>query len=144
MTVFHNYHYSCKDNDWCGWLAAVTFQKLMLLYAFFWVIPQHLNFICRCFGTLFHLHRRVGTYLPMKMERTVCSETLAYKIQMPGNYPEESIQHSEHGKSLKSRTYVTFVSHPQKQIFQSYCSSWPRSVNDCCSAVTFRGVTCPI
>jgi hypothetical protein len=28
---------------------------------------------------------------------------LAYKIQMPGNYPEESIQHSEHGKSLKSR-----------------------------------------
>jgi len=27
----------------------------------------------------------------------------AYKIQMPGNYPEESTQHSEHGKSLKSR-----------------------------------------
>jgi len=22
---------------------------------------------------------------------------------MPGNYPEESIQHSEHGESLKSR-----------------------------------------
>jgi len=22
---------------------------------------------------------------------------------MPGNYPEESIQHSEHGKSLESR-----------------------------------------
>ena len=28
----------------------------------------------------------------MKMEQTECSETLAYKIQMPGNYPEESIQ----------------------------------------------------
>jgi hypothetical protein len=28
---------------------------------------------------------------------------LAYKIQTPGNYPEESIQHSKHGKSLKSR-----------------------------------------
>jgi hypothetical protein len=26
-----------------------------------------------------------------------------FKIQMPGNYPEESIQHSEHGESLKSR-----------------------------------------
>jgi len=25
------------------------------------------------------------------------------KIQMPGNYPEEGIQHSEHSKSLKSR-----------------------------------------
>jgi hypothetical protein len=28
----------------------------------------------------------------MKMEQTECSETSAYKIQMPGNYPEESIQ----------------------------------------------------
>jgi len=26
----------------------------------------------------------------------------AYKIQTPGNYPEESIQHSEHDESLKS------------------------------------------
>jgi len=26
------------------------------------------------------------------MEQTECSETLAYKIQMPGNYPEESVQ----------------------------------------------------
>jgi hypothetical protein len=24
--------------------------------------------------------------------------------QTPGNYPEESIQHSQHGESLKSRT----------------------------------------
>jgi len=29
----------------------------------------------------------------MKMEQTVCSEMSAYKIQTPGNYPEESIQH---------------------------------------------------
>jgi hypothetical protein len=40
----------------------------------------------------------------MKMEQTECSETLAYKIQTPGNYPGESIQQSEHGESLKSRT----------------------------------------
>jgi len=46
-----------------------------MLYAFFWVIPRRLNFICRRFGTLylFYLHRQVGvcrthTYLPMKME----------------------------------------------------------------------------
>jgi len=32
------------------------------------------------------------TYLPMKVEQTECSETLAYKIQKTGNYPEESIQ----------------------------------------------------
>jgi hypothetical protein len=29
----------------------------------------------------------------MKMEQTECSETSAHKIQMPGNYPEENIQH---------------------------------------------------
>ena len=39
----------------------------------------------------------------MKMEQTECSETSAYKIQPPGNYPEESIQHSEHSESFKSR-----------------------------------------
>jgi len=39
----------------------------------------------------------------MKMEQTECSETSAYKIQTPGNYPEESIQHTEQGESLKSR-----------------------------------------
>jgi len=27
-------------------------------YAFFWVIPRRLMFICRRFGTLFHLHRQ--------------------------------------------------------------------------------------
>jgi len=32
------------------------------------------------------------TYLPMKIEQTECSETSAYKIQMPGNYSEENIQ----------------------------------------------------
>jgi hypothetical protein len=29
----------------------------------------------------------------MKMEQMECSETSACKIQMPGNYPEENIQH---------------------------------------------------
>jgi hypothetical protein len=31
----------------------------------------------------------------MKMEQTECSETSAYKIQTPGNYPEENIQQIE-------------------------------------------------
>jgi hypothetical protein len=31
---------------------------------------------------------------------------VAYKIQMPGNYPEENIQSSEHGESFKSRSIV--------------------------------------
>jgi hypothetical protein len=37
----------------------------------------------------------------MKMEQTECSETSAYKIQTPGNYPEESIQ-----------ILLDFVEHP--------------------------------
>ena len=43
------------------------------------------------------------TYLPMKTEQAECSETSAYNIQTAGNYPEENIQHTEHGESLKSR-----------------------------------------
>jgi len=31
---------------------AVYESRQVWLYAFFWVIPQRLNFICRCFGTL--------------------------------------------------------------------------------------------
>jgi len=48
------------------------------------------------------------------MEQTECSETSAYKFQTPGNYPEESIQHSEHGECLKSRTI--HISHCDKTI----------------------------
>jgi hypothetical protein len=37
------------------------------------------------------------------MEQIECSEMSAYKIQKPGNYPEENIKHTEQGESLKSR-----------------------------------------
>jgi hypothetical protein len=35
------------------------------------------------------------------MEPTQSSETLAYKIQTPGKFPEDYIVHSQHGESLK-------------------------------------------
>jgi len=86
-----------------------------LLYVFFRVIPRRLNFICQRFRTLclFHLHRQVGVefytylhlfilHLPAYGGGTECSKTSAYKIQTPGNYPEENIQHTEHGESSKS------------------------------------------
>jgi hypothetical protein len=38
----------------------------------------------------------------MKMEVKECSETSAYKIMMPGNYPEDNIHHPQHGESLKT------------------------------------------
>jgi hypothetical protein len=61
-----------------------------MFYIFFWVVPQRLNFVSRRFETLclFHLHRRISAY----EYGTDCSETSAYNIQAPGNYPEESIQ----------------------------------------------------
>ena len=39
-----------------------NFALFWMFYAFFWVIPRRLKFICRRFGTLclFHLHRHVG------------------------------------------------------------------------------------
>jgi hypothetical protein len=36
---------------------------------------------------------KLFTFLPMKMEQIECPETSAYKIQTPGNHPEENIQH---------------------------------------------------
>jgi hypothetical protein len=43
-------------------------------------------------------------------------ETSVYKIQKPGNYPEESIQHSDHGESLKSRMQLRFHLEHQAEI----------------------------
>jgi hypothetical protein len=41
------------------------------------------------------------------MEQIECSEPSAYKIQTPGDHPEENIQHTEHGESLKSKMTLT-------------------------------------
>jgi hypothetical protein len=38
-----------------------------------------------------------SSYLPAYEDGTECSETSPYKIQTPGNYPEENIQHSQRG-----------------------------------------------
>jgi hypothetical protein len=54
-----------------------TFAVFWMLYAFFWVIPRRLNFICRRFGSLymFILHKQAGVefyiYLPMKIKQNV-------------------------------------------------------------------------
>jgi hypothetical protein len=58
-----------------------TFGTHCLLHLL--IIPRHLNFICGHFGTLCPIFYEDGTE---------CSETSAYKIQTPGNYPEENIQ----------------------------------------------------
>jgi hypothetical protein len=43
----------------CVYSLFQAFALFYMLYAFFWVIPRRLEFKCRRFGTLFHLHRQV-------------------------------------------------------------------------------------
>jgi len=67
-----NQSYCMKQDHWyCKDLRC--YMAIKTLYAFFWVISRCLNFMCQRFGThcLFHLHRRVGTYPPMKMVQSV-------------------------------------------------------------------------
>ena len=74
------------------------------------------------------------TYPPVKMEQTECSETSAYKTQTPGNYPEESIQHSEHAKSLKSRI----------QLHHSFMYTACKMLLSFCVVIKFIGLMCSV
>jgi len=60
-----------------------------------------------------------SSHLPAYEDGTECSETSSYKIQTPGNYPEASTQHSEHGESLKSRNGLVFTDNvkPSETLF---------------------------
>jgi hypothetical protein len=68
-------------------------------------------------------------YSPKKMEQTKCSETLAFKLQTPGNNPEESKRHSKHGKSLKSR--ITLI-----LLYKLYLTMYCETSDTCISCFT--------
>jgi len=68
---FENFGVFIREKVWLRLFSSQTFSRINT--------PK--------FSNLFILH----TNPPMKMEQTECSETSAYKIQAPGNYPEESI-----------------------------------------------------
>jgi len=93
-----------------------------MFYSFCWVIPWILcadvseHCVCSIFiGSAFLLMP------PMKMEVTKWSETLACKIQMPGNHPKERTQHSEHSKCLKSRSYNRVIKNTHKGDISKQC-----------------------
>jgi hypothetical protein len=48
----------------------------------------------------------------MKMEQIECSETSAYKIQTPGNYPEENIQCTYIAYLFADSLLVFFLNNP--------------------------------
>jgi hypothetical protein len=85
-----------------------TFALFWMLYAFFWVIPRRLNFICWRFGTLCSIFMGGSVY----EDETECSEMSAYKIQTPVNYPEESIQQGDFCQ--------WFVHHRQSPVFLNW------------------------
>jgi hypothetical protein len=64
--------------------AAPTLTTFRGAQAIFRAKPFHVQY--PTFSTAVTLH----TSSPMKMEQTECSETLAFKLQTPGNNPEES------------------------------------------------------
>jgi len=59
-----------------------------------------------------------SSYLSAYEDGTKCSETSAYKIQKPGSYPEENIQHSKHGECLKSRKRKYYLKLGHDVLFQ--------------------------
>ena len=80
----------------CWSISGCSVKLVCSLYTFFWVIAWQLNFICWYFRTLFlfHLHRWIGVCriilrTPSRLWRwnRQCSETSAYKIQMPRELP---------------------------------------------------------
>jgi hypothetical protein len=73
-----------------------------------------------------------SSQLPAYEDGTECSETSVYKIQAPGNYPEESIQHRV---ILYLRNSVYFV-----LLNPKYCSAVTYDVTDalyCCNKENF-------
>jgi hypothetical protein len=92
-------------------------ERLLLAQAIFQAKPFHVQY--PTLSTPVTLH----TYSPMKMEHTQCSETLAFKLQTPGNNPEESIRHSKQGESLISGiALVTLHASGALQIYTISCS----------------------
>ena len=67
------------------WPAPTLSPTFLMAQAIF--KPNPFPYSTPTFSILIHSSH---TYLPMKMEQTKGSETLPYKIQMPGNNPEEA------------------------------------------------------
>jgi hypothetical protein len=62
------------------------------------------------------------TFLPMKIEQIECSETSEYKIQTPGNCPEENIQQTE-GNRFNIHLLSPYISQ-----HDCYCQQGPKNI----------------
>ena len=89
---------------------------LYILYAFFWVIPRRLNFICRRFGTfcLFHLHRRIGV-------EWLCLRSLSTPIRL-WSWNRKSVPKRRHIK-FRRRGITQKKAYNRKKIVEILCFS---------------------
>jgi hypothetical protein len=99
--------------------------------SYFWVIPLRRNFYTPTFrDTLFHLHRRCkheAAYTAQE-DATEYFETSACRIQTPANHPQERIQHSEHGETLKlSITEIFPMCEQHEQFVVLWKTHWTRN-----------------
>jgi hypothetical protein len=69
---------------------------------------QHLGHGKSLKSRILHLYGEKTARDIRLLEKLRIKTFYAYKLQTPGNYPKESIQHLEHGKSLKSTIRYTF------------------------------------
>jgi len=100
------------------------------ILSFGW-IPRRLNFMCRCFETpcLFHLHSSFKQAIQIE-----CSETSAYKIQTPGNYPNKECNNKlpvnqETGADRLARHQPA----PATLRTTQYKPQWRTVSNSCCA-----------
>jgi hypothetical protein len=88
----------------CHLTSLCTYSLQFIVFCIVWVCQNRKS-----------MEHDLLTYLPRKMEQTECSETSAYKIQTPGNYPEENIQHD-----LQHLWFHSINCHPPKKKHYRY------------------------
>jgi len=68
---------------------------------------------------------------------------MAYKIQTPGNYPEENTQHTEHGESLKSSCKV-LIALPLQQLLHERSSLLRYTYTACLIITDAENIYCAV
>jgi hypothetical protein len=105
---------------WVVTLHSLFLYSVSTLMAF--LMPQaNFELTSSCINTLTILKpSHYSSYLPAYEDGTECSETSADKIQTPGNYPEENIQHVCNSLLLQSAAVACkFEAHRRLKCWQN-------------------------
>jgi len=92
------------------------FNFCFLVYRYLIPSTYSLSVLCDSNNTNFFVFFLLGDspasefYMPTFRNRQSIPKTSAHKIRTPGNHPKETIQHSGHGESFKSRRLLTLLS----------------------------------